>query len=841
MKIPTFPRWSWLGESQILTSIFQWLAHKNWLARSLARKMVAGLLLMLLMMGIAIGGTMMLVAQQKDDATLIGMAGRQQVLGQEIAKESLNIRNGDAGAALRLRKAVDEYSRCLDILINGDPEAGLLPATTDVRAELVEVQQLWQPIVEPVTRLGRDAANISDYHKAVIKASNQLGPLIDILRGLSEEGLSTEATGLLKAQRFLLQDITVELLTVMNSDANTVTNATVSTAVTNITKTSDKFNRGLVHLLDGFPDKGISPAVGPFREQLLYLRSMWQPIADAINVLALNSTFVFNTDVNVTTIVASSNLLLEQGDKVVTALETEAQAKTAQMLLFLEGLGIIFVVVFFIAAWIMRSSIRPLEQMIVLTRSVANTDLPALLSALNRLAGGDLTAAVAVSSAQVVHRGGDELGQMAALFNSMIEQLERAASAFNSSMTSLQGLIGSVQESASSVAHFSNQLNDGAVQSGAATGQIAQVIGHAAEGNMAQMNRVEDVYKMIEEQARWVECIADGASRQDRATVEARRLLDKHLAQAIAEAESTAVGADQAARSADRIVSAGVESVEKTIAGMRAIADATDGVARRVQEMNESSRKIGTIIQTIDEIAERTNLLALNAAIEAARAGEHGRGFAVVADEVRKLAERAARSTNEIAVLIQNVQTTAIQSTDAMTSSRQRVQDGLAIAHETDSAFGEIRQAVTKVSGEMQRLNRAIAAMGNGSTSLAQMLEQVAAVGDENLLSVGNLSQLSEQINLAMSEISSVTKENSVGAEEIFAGAEQVRAQMQETVGSVNLLAGMAERLQKEVGRFRIRTGKTTHKSVETEAIFSPAQIAQSRKSRLLVRPVSIP
>jgi methyl-accepting chemotaxis protein len=712
-----------LGQGQTLTAAFHWLGHKNWLARSLTRKMVAGLVVMLAIMAVAIGGSMVLVAQQKDDAALIGMAGRQQVLGQEIAKESLNIRNGDAGAALRLQKAVDEYVRCLDILINGDPEVGLLPATTNVRAELMEVQQLWQPLVEPVTRLGRDAANISDYHKAVIEASNQLRALIESVRGLNETGLSTEVTGLLKAQRFLLQDVTTELLTIMNSDTNTATNATVTTAVTNIAKTGDKFNRGLIHLLDGYPGQGIPPAVSPFREELLHLRSIWQPIADAINVLALNSTFVFNTDVIVATVVRSSSLLLEQSDKVVTALEIEAQAKTTRMLTFLQGLGFIFVVVFFIAAWIMRGSIRPLEEMTALTRSVAKTDLPALLQALNRLAGGDLTASVSVSSTQVAHRGSDELGQMAAMFNSMIEQLETAASAFNSSMKSLQGLIGSVQESANSVADFSNQLNDGAVQSGAATGQIAQVTGHAAAGNMAQMNRVEDVYKTIEEQARWVEQIAAGASRQEGAIIEARRLLEEHLAQAIDDAQSTAVGADQAARSADRIVSAGVKSVEKTISGMRAIADATDGVARRVQEMNESSRKIGTIIQTIDEIAERTNLLALNAAIEAARAGEHGRGFAVVADEVRKLAERAARSTQEITILIQNVQTTATQSTEAMASSRQRVQDGLAIAEETDRSLGEIRQAVTDVSGEMRRLNQAISAMGDGSTSLAQMLE----------------------------------------------------------------------------------------------------------------------
>jgi methyl-accepting chemotaxis protein len=185
-------------------------------------------------------------------------------------------------------------------------------------------------------------------------------------------------------------------------------------------------------------------------------------------------------------------------------------------------------------------------------------------------------------------------------------------------------------------------------------------------------------------------------------------------------------------------------------------------VGSAMQKLSRSLERIGSVVDVIDEIADRSDLLALNAALEGAKAGEAGRGFSIVAAEMRRLAENVMESTKEIKTLISDIRQA---STLANTSAERNV---------TMAAEGEKlgSSAIDSVSGILS---------GVQETSDAARVIHLATQQQRTA---------TEQVVQSMAEIEEITRQAQGGSRQATSAAAE--------------LTGLAERLSELVQRFKV-------------------------------------
>jgi methyl-accepting chemotaxis protein len=153
-------------------------------------------------------------------------------------------------------------------------------------------------------------------------------------------------------------------------------------------------------------------------------------------------------------------------------------------------------------------------------------------------------------------------------------------------------------------------------------------------------------------------------------------------------------------------------------------------VVATMQEISESSRRIGDIIGVIDGIAFQTNILALNAAVEAARAGDHGRGFAVVASEVRSLAQRSAQAAREIKGLIQSSSERVETGMRQVSGAGATMEQIVAEVQRVDALISEIGDSTQQQAGGIGQVGDAIDQLDQVTQQTAALVEQSAAAAD---------------------------------------------------------------------------------------------------------------
>ena len=256
------------------------------------------------------------------------------------------------------------------------------------------------------------------------------------------------------------------------------------------------------------------------------------------------------------------------------------------------------------------------------------------------------------------------------------------------------------------------------------------------------------------------------ADKIARATDQSSRAMGDQQKQADMAAQamtSLASAATDAADQAEQVLTAtqeaqtetqkGLTEVRTTVGTMNSLATEIVQVAEKMQHLEHTSQRMGTVLDVINAIAEQTNLLALNAAIEAARAGEQGRGFAVVADEVRGLAGRARDSVQEIHGMIEELRK---QTNDAMLAMQQ--------------SCGHAKQGVeqaTQAGTSLESVAKAVSTMADMNSRMASLARQQGATAVEVNGTIGNIRLVTEHNNENANQARSTSDELTKLAQEL--------------------------------------------------------------------------
>jgi methyl-accepting chemotaxis protein len=368
-------------------------------------------------------------------------------------------------------------------------------------------------------------------------------------------------------------------------------------------------------------------------------------------------------------------------------------------------------------------------------------------SIVTKVAEGDFTARTDVKT-------GDELETLSKAFNGLLDdrltalaKAERENEMLNNSIIEL--LKASFQLSQRDLTVQVPVTED-------VTGPLADAINQMATETSKVLSQVRQITDDVEAASVRVKEQGDNVSKVAESE---REVVDTTMAELEAAAEAmnkiaeVAQSCNEIASQATRTTQTALVTVTSTVDGMGEIREAIHETEKRIKRLGERAQEISSIVDLINNIAERTHVLSLNASMQAAAAGEAGRGFSVVADEVQRLAESSRNATSQISALVKNIQ---VETNDTITTM--------------DKTIGQVVEGsrLTERAGEQMKDTQ------NTTANLVQVVEQIAMASRQQAQISNDLRERASTIQLSTQETGKQLEEQTIQTERLVEFSKQL-------------------------------------------------------------------
>jgi methyl-accepting chemotaxis protein len=250
----------------------------------------------------------------------------------------------------------------------------------------------------------------------------------------------------------------------------------------------------------------------------------------------------------------------------------------------------------------------------------------------------------------------------------------------------------------------------------------------------------------------------ESASTEQAAAIQGTTAALEELKHASAQVTENAGAVARVAEETLGAARSGKGAIAEFVVAIRQLRSDGLAVVEPIAKLSKRVERIGTAVDVIDEIADRSDLLALNAALEGSRAGEAGKGFSIVAGEMRRLAENVLESTREIKNLIAEIRDATQAAAGAAEASRKATEQGERLGTVAATAVEGILAGVQKTSDAARVIDFAAQQQRTATEQVVSNMAEIEEVTRQVALSSRQATAASSELTELASRLSELIK-----------------------------------------------------------------------------------